>query len=361
MNILIVGGGNIGTLMAAEFAHKGHKVCIYTSKPELWSKQIEVYDEEKDCSYTAEINCITNDLKAAVNGQDLMLITLPSTVQEKFSEELLPYVSEGMKIGVIPGYGGAEFIFSEHIKKGAILFGFQRVHAIARLKEYGHSVRLTGHKTQLQVAAIPQRYTSGIKGMIEQLFELEAIGLPNYLNVTLTPSNPILHTTRIYSMFKDYEEGKTWTSNILFYREWTDEASKLLIECDEELQNICKKLLPMDLSFVKSLKVHYESYTIEEMTKKISNIEAFKSIYSPMKEIDGQWIPDWQSRYFESDFPYGLYLIQQFGDIVSVETPQIDLIMKWYNAWKGTEKGIDIKDKGIKTIDSIYDFYGSLH
>lgn len=44
MNITVIGGGNIGTLMAAEAANKGHKVTIYTSKPELWQNKIEVYD-----------------------------------------------------------------------------------------------------------------------------------------------------------------------------------------------------------------------------------------------------------------------------------------------------------------------------
>lgn len=33
MNITVIGGGNIGTLMAAEAANKGHNVTVYTSKP----------------------------------------------------------------------------------------------------------------------------------------------------------------------------------------------------------------------------------------------------------------------------------------------------------------------------------------
>ncbi len=44
MKTTILGGGNIGTLMAAEFANKGHDVTVYTSKPEKWSNEIEVYD-----------------------------------------------------------------------------------------------------------------------------------------------------------------------------------------------------------------------------------------------------------------------------------------------------------------------------
>lgn len=40
MKICIVGGGNLGTAMAAEFASKNHAVNILTSKPESWQKNI---------------------------------------------------------------------------------------------------------------------------------------------------------------------------------------------------------------------------------------------------------------------------------------------------------------------------------
>lgn len=44
MKVTIVGGGNLGTLMAATFAHRGHEVTIRTSKPEKFSKELEAYE-----------------------------------------------------------------------------------------------------------------------------------------------------------------------------------------------------------------------------------------------------------------------------------------------------------------------------
>lgn len=38
MKVTIIGGGNLGTLMAATFAYRGHEVTIRTSKPEKFSK-----------------------------------------------------------------------------------------------------------------------------------------------------------------------------------------------------------------------------------------------------------------------------------------------------------------------------------
>ena len=46
MNITVIGGGNIGTLMAAEAANKGHNVTVYTSKPYKWGNSIDVYDSD---------------------------------------------------------------------------------------------------------------------------------------------------------------------------------------------------------------------------------------------------------------------------------------------------------------------------
>ena len=44
MKICIVGGGNLGTAMAADFASKSHAVNMVTSRPHNWQKNI-VADE----------------------------------------------------------------------------------------------------------------------------------------------------------------------------------------------------------------------------------------------------------------------------------------------------------------------------
>lgn len=80
--------------------------------------------------------------------------------------------------------------------------------------------------------------------------------LPDYLNLTLTPSNPILHTTRLMTLFKDYVPGKIVYSSVpLFYEEWSDETTELLFKCDAEVQGLCHELKVFDLSEVKSLRL----------------------------------------------------------------------------------------------------------
>lgn len=334
MKMTVVGGGNIGTLMAAEMAAGGHDVTVVTSKPSKWSKYIRVFRADNEEIIGGSICCATEDLKAAVKEADIVWATYPAFMLRDLAKRLeeLP-MRKGQMIGIIPGGGGVEEIFKSLTEKGIILFGFQRVHSIARIKEYGNSVYMLGRKKQLYLAAIPSVMTDGICRICGEIFQMECIGLPNYLTITLTPSNSILHTARLYSMFKDWKPEMEYKRRFLFYEEWDDDASEWLFRCDTELQNLCASI-PEDLSGVVSLREHYESDTIEKMTKKIRSIPAFKGIESPMVKRGGGWIPDLESRYFKEDFPYGLKIIIDNAEKYGVEVPNMLKIWSWYDMLK---------------------------
>ncbi|MCI1269929.1 MAG: NAD/NADP octopine/nopaline dehydrogenase family protein [Ruminococcus sp.] len=329
MKITVIGGGNIGTLMAADMAEKGHQVTMYTSKPEKWSESITVLDSDDNLLRTGNLYAIKSDIGEAVKDAEIIWIAMPAMLFSSLADKLYDAVKPGQMIGVVPGSGGAEFAFHKLIDKGCTLFGLQRVHSIARLKEYGHSVYELGRKSELQIGSIPAERAEKICEIVQGFFDIPCRALPNYLCVTLTPSNPILHTTRLYSMFKDYKNGMTYPKNILFYEEWSDFASEMLIACDAELQQLCSAI-PLELKDVVSLRVYYESQTVAAMTEKISGITAFKGITSPMKETENGWIPDFSSRYFTADFSYGLKIIKDIAELFGVLIPNIGTVWNWY-------------------------------
>ena len=330
MRITVIGGGHIGTLMAAQFAYKKHDITIFTSKPELWNKTLTVYNTDKTVIMQGTIHHVTGCLNEAVTDAEIIFITLPSFMFEKIAAELFDLVHSKQIIGIIPGSGGAEFAFRKLIQKGCILFGLQRVHSIARLQKYGHSVYMLGEKDKLHVAAIPGEQTPEIAYMLEKLFNIPMDILPNYLCVTLTPSNPILHTARLYSLFSDYTDDVTYPENFLFYENWDHKSTSVLFACDHELQELCKKIDKLDLRTVLSLPEYYEASSIEHFTRKINQIPAFKGIPSPMKHVQNGWIPDFTSRYFTADFPFGLKIIHDIGNLFHVPMPTIDCIWEWY-------------------------------
>lgn len=329
MRITVIGGGSIGTLMAAEMLKKGHKVTIYTSRPDEWKNEITVLLPTDKVLFRTAVYRVTDSMEEALYMAELVFITMPAQLFRKLSPKMEPYVLPGMRVRMVPGSGGAEFAFRNLLGKGCVLFGFQRVHSIARIKEYGKSVYMLGRKSEIYIGAIPADSTGELCPVMESLFELPCMALANYLCVTLTPSNPILHTARLYSMFREYEEGIVYPRNYLFYEEWDDEASRTLFDCDHELQNLCAAI-PMELVSVKSLREHYESSSVSAMTQKIRSIQAFKGLTSPMKRIPEGWIPDFESRYFTADFAYGLKVIRDTADLFGVPTPDIDSVWRWY-------------------------------
>ncbi|MCI9421234.1 MAG: NAD(P)-binding domain-containing protein [Dorea sp.] len=357
MNIAIIGGGNVGTLMAAEFAYKGHNVRIYTSKPERWSKAIDVYSAEEELLFSSRIGKVTDSLREALEGVEYIWITLPAFLFDKIANDMFPYVEKGQFIGIIPGSGGAEFGFRRLLQKGCILFGLQRVHSIARVKEYGKSVYMLGRKQKLYLAAIPSKENISISAVVEELFDIQCEALDNYLSVTLTPSNPILHTTRLYTLFKEYEQGKQYDYIPLFYEEWDDASSELLLKCDEEVQQLCKNMKEFDLSYVKSLKVHYESTTVQALTKKLRSIDSLKGLPTPTVGKEHQLIPDFSSRYFTADFPYGLEILHQIACFVDIFVPHMTKVLQWYYQLTQNPQKFQYSQYGIYDYQSFKNFY----
>lgn len=357
-NISVIGGGNIGTQVACVCAAKGYGVTVYSSRPEAYDGTLQIINEYGQIT-KGTLKKVTNSLEEAIRGQDVIFVTYPAFKLKALADQLIKYICLGVVICVMPGTGGAEYAFKECINAGAILCGLQRVPSVARLEKYGKMVRCEGLRKQLYLAAIPSTETNRLADFMTDLWESPCIGLPNYLSVTLTPSNPILHTTRLRVLFKDYEKGITYTRNPLFYGEWDNESSALLLACDEELQKLCRHMIKLDLSNVKSLKVHYESGNAEQMTEKLKSIRGLNGLKSPMRQIENGWIPNFESRYFMADFPYGLAIIEELGELFSVDMPNICETMNWYREVTGNVEHFKFSDYGISHEKELYQIYNS--
>ena len=346
--VAIIGGGNIGTQFACMIASKGYSVNLHTSKPELFSDTIEIVDEN-GLLLISKLNFVSSNVRDVLEDCNVVFVTHPAFRLETIANKILPYIHKDTYICVLPGTGGAEFAFKRCIEAGATLCGLQRVPSVARLEEYGKRVRCEGVRSELFLGSIPQKNASVFAEFLSDIWNIPCRVLPNYLSVTLTPSNPILHTTRLRTLFSDYREGVVYNRNPFFYGEWNDESSERLIKADEELQNICRLFKNIDLSNVRSLKFHYESESVKSMTEKLRSIRSLNRLPSPMKEVEGGWVPDFDSRYFTADFPYGLAIIEELAELLGYNTPTIKDTMNWY-----------VEVTGNKRCFS-FDEYGSYH
>lgn len=360
-NITIIGAGNLGSILAAKFSLKNN-VCLYTNIDDqlpLLQKDLVVNDLDTNTSYKGQIKEITNDLSFAVNFAEYIFITFPSFLFEQLSVNLIPLLKKGQHLVFIPGSGGAEFYFHKVLEKGVTITGLQRVHCVARIVEMGKLVNESGKKNLLKVASIPSSFNETACKDLNEFYDIEIHPLKNYLNITLINSNPTLHTSRLYCLFKDYHQGVTYDRNPLFYEEWDLPSANLLSDVDDELTSMFPILekhgLPID--DIMPIVQYYDSKTPEQMMNKLRSIKGFKGLYSPMVKTDNGYIPDFNSRYFTADFPFGLDILLEISKLLGTPNKNMQMISNWYHAVSGNKNSFSLEKLGIKTFDDFIKIY----
>lgn len=347
MKVCIVGGGHIGTALMCyiKFTHPEYTVCMYTRKPERFADEIKCNDWEGKKSYVVKPDAISNDANISAKDADIVFIALPHFAVEKAFSDIAPYVAEDAMIGVLPGGGGCEFFFHKYFSESQTLFGFQRVPFTAKLQEYGKEANLKSWKP-FSVVGTLQRERVDVACELIEACGLKTKKATNYLEVALTPTNPILHTSRTHELFGQHEREYVYPEKSKFYVGWTDGASTTLFNMDKELHQMLDKiteLTGLETSAIRPLSEHYESPTIPALTAKINSIATFQSVFAPMAEVEGGYKSDTTSRMFTEDFPWGLAVIRSYFDFLDIPAPTMDKVLGWYANYMGLKWYVDGK------------------
>lgn len=329
MKICICGGGNLGHVTAGFFAaQEDLQVTLLTTKPERWSQYLEVVDVNGK-TYKGKLEKISSEPKEVIPGADIVLVCLPGFAIHDELCSIVPYLDNKTWVGTVVSSTGFFFEAMEVLPKTQPLFGFQRVPFISRIINYGHVAELKGYKESLSVAVEQTYNKEEVRTTLEKLFKTPTKLLDSYYEVSLSNSNPLLHTARLYTMWKDWKPGMSYDRNPEFYCDWTIEAAELLIAMDEEFQALLKKIGLKEGAIPPVLK-YYKSTEAESLTRKLHSIPAFKGILSPMiVNKFGKFEPDFSSRYFIEDFPYGMRFIVETAKAYNVNTPNIDKVYEW--------------------------------
>ena len=328
--ITICGGGSLGHVIAGWISARDHAIVnILTNRPDKWNHEIKV-DTPDGQLLQGRIAIISNNPEEVISQADVVLLCLPGFLIKTELEMIKPFLSGNTYVGSVFSSTGFFFEALNILDKKQPLWGFQRVPFISRVSKYGQSAHLLGYKSAHNIAVenVSDQEKNEFSAMMEKWFEAPINLLKNYFEASLTNSNPLLHTSRLYTMFGAENEDRVYPRMIFFYEEWTTEAAELYIKMDLELFQLLKKL-PVSEDFLPMVLDYYESHDAVSLAKKLSSIQGFKGITSPMKEIKGGWGADFESRYFTEDFPFGLKYIWQLAHEKGVSCPNIDKVFEW--------------------------------
>ena len=277
-----------------------------------------------------KIERISNQPSEVIPGADVVLLCLPGFMIEQQLRLLKDYLLPQTFVGSVFSSTGFFFEALQILDAHQPLWGFQRVPFISRVETYGQSAHLLGYKGAhtMAVEQVGEADKRAFAELMATWFERPVRLLHNYYEASLTNSNPLLHTSRLYTMFGGENEGRTYDRMLLFYEEWTEEAADLYIKMDEEFFRLLS-LLPVEQGYLPTALNYYESHDAASLARKLSSIQGFKGITSPMKQTAGGWVADYSSRYFTEDFPFGLKYIWQLAHEKGVSCPYIDRVYAW--------------------------------
>ena len=327
MKVCICGGGSLGHVIAGWSAAKVKaQVSVYTSRPGEWVSDIVVDTPEGD-KLTGHIFKVSDDPREVVSPADVVLFCYPGYLIESTLKRLKPFFRKDAFIGSVFSSTGFFFDARKVLAPDQPLWGFQRVPFIARVGEYGHSAHLLGYKSELKVAVenVPIGKKQAFAEFLSEWFERKVTLLDNYFEASLSNSNPLLHPAVLYDMFAG---DKVYDRKIYLYREWSESAAELLIKMDEEFFRLLE-VLPVRRGFLPTILDYYESKDAASLAAKLRSIPAFQNLEAPMKQGPTGWVPDYSSRYFSEDFPYGLKLICTLAHEKGVPVPTLDRVLEW--------------------------------
>lgn len=330
MKVTIIGAGNIGTYLAAYISlKKDCKVCLYTSKSNFFNKELTLLEEEKNFEHHVKLHCVTSDIKEAVKNADYILITHPSFMVENTINEITTYSKKGSVIGAIPSFGSKEeYYIDDLIKKGCIFFGSQRVPSITRLIIYGKSISLKQKNASMKLGVIPQEYSEKVCSDMTALIDIPCTPFYNYLNLPELSYNTSIHPSKLYEIFSDYSDNIVYKKIPLFYEEWGDDSSAMLLQLNEDLKNIffeLKQVYDSNNNNFDSLKAYFNIQTPDQLTQKIRTSPSF----NPLTETDKGHHLDSASKLFIDDLINGLCILKGFAEILSLEVKTLDKVIYW--------------------------------
>lgn len=326
--VCICGGGNIGHSLAAVLSEYG-PVSVFTRQLERWADRLEYEKgdarEKHVCAYPLRA---TDDL-SAVSGADCVFVCLPRFAVPDLLKRIDPALHSGQTVIFCPAPAGMNAIVDGYSARGIDTVGIQRVLYISRIREYGHSVWISDvSKAVIKLAFSRPDISDFWLKFVSGRFGCKVGRLASFLTFTFSSSNPLIHPSRLVELLKGGDHG-VYPACPYFYAEWTDASSELYIRADEEMLAVFRAYSEEAAKTdYESALVHYESTNAAELTRKFRSISSLKPILAPWKQsAAGLWEPDYSSRYFTEDVPYGTKVIQEYARRAGVPTPTIDFLV----------------------------------
>ena len=316
----VLGAGHGGMAMAGHLALMGYEVNLYNRSADriepialMGGIQLSGVIEG-----FGQVKLATDDIEAAVDGVDILMVVVPATGHRFIAEKVAPFLRDGQVIVLNPGRtGGAlevKSVFRAMKVKADVIIGEAQTLLYASRNINPAQVKIFGMKNTVPVAALPGQRTAELVKILREVYSqcgLGENGLKTSLNIigaVFHPALTVLNAARIESTRGEFQ----------FYMEGiTPSVAHVLEAVDEERMAVAAALGFRGMSAREWLYMAYDAPG-RTLYEAIQNNHGYKGINAPAI-ID--------HRYLWEDVPMSLVPIASLGDHLETPTPTIKAII----------------------------------
>ncbi|HME43191.1 MAG TPA: NAD/NADP octopine/nopaline dehydrogenase family protein [Syntrophorhabdales bacterium] len=196
--VAVLGGGNGSFAAAADFALQGCEVRMWSKFPEEL-KTIRDTGTIKVTGPTlqgeAPITLITDDVREAVRGVEVILSILPAFTQIPIAESLAPFLEDGQVIYLPPGSFGSYIMYKHFHDTGCrkdIAVAETGTNPYLTRKINAREVRIVVRACHLPTGVFPARRTDDAIKKIQEFFP-SAHAVEDALSGALMNAGPVIH------------------------------------------------------------------------------------------------------------------------------------------------------------------------
>ena len=345
--VAVCGCGSAGTAIAADVALMGSKVNLF-ELPDF-EKNIAPIRERGGVELTgatssgktgvASFNRVTTDPQEAVEGAELIMITVPAHAHASFFEAIAPHLTRGQTILVNTGYWASlrmKAVLQKHGAWDKVTVAEENIMPyLSRVVAPAHA-HIYNYKRELKLSAFPATKTGDVLKLVRKIYP-QFSATRNVLENNFYPGNPAVHAQIAIPKAEFFFER---AREFRFYGEVSMCASRLVDASDRERIRVAEALgcsVPSAFDYFKAAYLYPG--------------ENFFEMYGPTCEHAKRWGTDaGNRRVLQEDLGYFMVPMEQLAKLLDVEIPVTRAIIEMIQIFTETDyrrSGVTLADLGL--------------
>lgn len=357
--VTIVGGGASAHVLIPFLSGAGYRTQVLTRRPGDWSEdfklELQSIDGELEQTFSGRLAAASSDPSEVIPQSDIIILCMPVHTYRPALDQLAPHLSRDKEvfIGTIYGQAGFNWMVDEITEKyeldNVVSFAVGLIPWICRVIDYGRVGVTYGCKVVNIAAVSPRDRFAALEPFFQAICE-QWLGKgafqqsDNFLSLTLSVDNQIIHPTRCYGLFKRY--GGTWRSPEeipYFYRDYDELSADLLRDLDADYslvrEGIRQRFPDRDfrymLDYLALERLTYGSDN-SDIRESFTTSQTLGAIKPPTRRnAAGEWELDTDHRFFIDDISYGICIAKWMAEQMGCEVPTMDAIIAWAQELRG--------------------------